>query len=159
MISGVQCALRFGLAGWLFLESWINDSISFKSWDEYIEEPKEDKAARGNSFHCVFLRVMRECGSQVSKAPLFFQVRINLESRINDFVRLQGGDEHIEYPEEYKAGRRYGLDCVWNDGYEQLVSGYLESRINNSISLQGCDEHIENPEEHEYSRRQSLDDV
>lgn len=48
----------------------------------------------------------------MSKAPLFFQVRINLESRINDFVRLQGGDEHIEYPEEYKAGRRYGLDCV-----------------------------------------------
>lgn len=63
----VQCALRFGLAGWLFLESWINDSISFKSWDEYIEEPKEHKAARGNSFHCVLFWGL--WGSVVAKCP------------------------------------------------------------------------------------------
>lgn len=108
---GVVCLkILFLMVG--YLEPWINDSISFKSWDEYIEDPEEHEAGRGNSFHCVFLRVMRRCGSQVTKAPLFFQVRMNLESRIYDFVCLQSRDEHIEYPEEYKAGRRHSLDWV-----------------------------------------------
>jgi len=53
---------------------------------------------------------MRGYGSQATKAPLLFQVRMNLESRIYDFVCLQSRDEHIEYPEEYKAGRRHSLD-------------------------------------------------
>lgn len=43
-----------------YLEPWINDSISLKSWDEYIEDPEEHEAGRGNSFHCVFFEGYEE---------------------------------------------------------------------------------------------------
>jgi len=34
----------------------------------------------------------------------------DLESRIDDFVGLQSGDEHVEDPEEHEDGRGNGLD-------------------------------------------------
>ncbi len=87
------------------------------------------------------------------KHSIYFQYL--LIKQIKKERPLKAKIEYIKRKKKLKCSVNY----VWNDGYEQLVSGYLESRINDSISLQGCDEHIENPEEDEYSRRQSLDDL
>lgn len=46
----------------------------------------------------------------LSKGSCFFGLSEDLESRIDDFVGLQGGDEHVEDPEEHEDGRGNGLD-------------------------------------------------
>jgi len=54
VIVGCSVGLRFGLAGLVGLESRINDSICFKSRDEYIEYPEEHKTRGGHSLHGVY---------------------------------------------------------------------------------------------------------
>lgn len=112
MIHGCSVLEDFVFDGWLFrtLDQWLHKLQELR-WIH--RRPRRTRSRPRKQFSLrFFFRVMRRCGSQVTKAPLFFQVRMNLESRIYDFVCLQSRDEHIEYPEEYKAGRRHSLDWV-----------------------------------------------
>ena len=46
--------------------------------------------------------------------------RDQLESRIDNFVRLQGGDENVEDPEEYEDTRGDGFDTLKNSKWKKL---------------------------------------
>ena len=46
--------------------------------------------------------------------------RDQLESRIDNFVRLQGGDENVEDPEEYEDTRGDGFDTLKNAKWIKL---------------------------------------
>ena len=46
--------------------------------------------------------------------------RDQLESRIDNFVRLQGGDENVEDPEEYEDTGGDGFDALKNAKWIKL---------------------------------------
>ena len=55
--------------------------------------------------------------------------RDQLESRIDNFVRLQGGDENVEDPEEYEDTGGDGFDALKNE------SNYSASKMFRSVRL------------------------